>query len=150
MLSPLREPQNEAQMCGSAREVVDASCHAEVHSTKAAAEAKRQSVDPCPAARLKCFLTLVVVPHIAAKGLSQLQGHPTRQMPDKLISPNPSVVRNHLSSQWVERVIVRSFWRQIPRFQVLNPEVEGEWGIRKALTPSNLNVVGQAAFRHDS
>ena len=43
-----------------------------------------------------------------------------------------------------------SFWGQVPRFQMLHSEVEREWGIGEALTPSNLEVVRKATFRHDS
>ena len=54
------------------------------------------------------FLSLMVVPNVPFELLAQLQGDATSQVTKELISPNPGVVWNDVSSQWVIQVVVCS------------------------------------------
>ena len=71
-------------------------------------QTERHPVDPDSTRRSHGFLSLMVVPNVPFELLAQLQADATSQVTKELISPNPGVVWNDVSSQWVIQVVVCS------------------------------------------
>ena len=86
-------------MCGCSREVVHTPGHAEVDRSEAPAEAKRQPIDSCSAARLKRFLALVVVPDVPAQLRTEVERDAPRHVTEKLIAPHPRVAKHVVSRE---------------------------------------------------
>ena len=130
--------------------MVHTSGQAETHRFEGALEAQAHAAQSSSSCGGHGLLTLVVVPHVAAKLRSEVEGDARAHVSEELVSPNPSAIGNEFPRERIHGIVVRAFRRKVPRFKALEPQVEREGGVWEALGPANLDVVRQPAISHDS
>ena len=116
--------------------MIHTSGQAETHCFEGALDAQTHAAQSSSSCGGHGLLALVVVPHMASKLRSQVEGDARAHVSEELVSPNPCAVGDEFTREWIHGIVVRAFRRKVPRFKALEPQVEREGGCLLYTSPS--------------